>query len=260
MRKIVLPVLILLLVLYVSCEESKKDDHIPVKVIAFCDMTSSLDSLSIYDESNKVVKFINALPWGSELTVYPINDNTFSNNFFHYEIPQCNTNIERKIKELEDQRSKFADSLGRYIVENHDRTIEVSVDEFRSCIVSSLETAYQLLKTLNNRGNIRLVFFSDMIEQCPISSYGKMYMCSNNVEPKKEKLIKQIEDNYTPNFNLKNLIDNRISIVISTNKRRQENCLQEYERKALWQKIFEKIGYSKEDFESFHYNQELPNW
>lgn len=229
------------------------------KIIAFCDMTSSLDSISIKNEAKKASELIKGLPMRTEFVFYPINDNTFSNNLYRDSIPYFKSRNKRKQRLYEKEILEKSKKIEQYIINNHDKTVAVSNDEYRSCIVSSLETVYQLLKTMKDKDNVNVVFFSDMIEQCPLDRSGEMYMCSNNKTPNLEDLIKQIEESYNPNFNLKELIGNRISIVVTTNKRRQENCLQEYERKILWQKIFEKVGYSKADFELIHFNQELPS-
>ncbi|WP_298510933.1 hypothetical protein [uncultured Kordia sp.] len=225
------------------------------EIIAFCDMTTSLDSASIEKLAKDVQKMIKNVPVNTQINIYPINDNTFTDKIFFIPNKNIDESSNKGVLTAQNRRKKYIDSVKNIILTKYKEVNKNAKSEYKSCIISSLETVFDIVKTKKNKENVHVVFFSDMIEQCEISQVGKMYMCSSERNPKKDDLIQQVQEKYTPNFNLKELVDNRITVIISTNLKQQDRCLQEFERKEIWKEVFKKVGYSDKDFTSFHFNQ-----
>ena len=269
--KIKVTCLILLTILF-GCEELTKNAleeeqvaeslRTPKNIVLFCDMTTSLDSISISTLAQYSRRLINELPWGSKIEVYPINNSTFSKAIFKEEIaPFPESGLTSDVNKAKKLRYIKALQLEKEILKRYGYEKKDTINQYQSCIITSLESIHGLLKSRKDNKNTHVVFFSDMVEQCLVSSAGPIYMCTNikNRRPDKKEILQKIEKKYNPDFNLKDLIDNRISIVITSDKKEEHRCLLDKDLKEIWQRIFEKVGYSKEDFISFHFNQGLPN-
>ncbi|MFK7749045.1 MAG: hypothetical protein AB8B65_11675 [Kordia sp.] len=252
--KLTMLLLILSILIFKSCTVNTKNES-PLEIIAFCDMTTSLDTISIKKLARDVRNMITKVPYGTVINIYPINDNTFTDKIFTIPYRNIDKRSKKQKREEMETRKSEGEKIEKIIIDNYTKMNKDSSSEYKSCIISSLETVYDIVKTNGNKDNIHVVFFSDMIEQCEISIADKMYMCSNKLNPKKEDLIQQVKEKYIPNFNIKKLIGNRVTVIVSTNLKKHVRCLQESERKAVWKEVFKKVGYSAEDFESFHFNQ-----
>jgi hypothetical protein len=229
-----------------------------VCALVFCDLTSSIDSNLIKDVAIKANKLLYKFPQGSKVEAYPVDDNTYSNPIFSCEIPTQESNLDidkMKFKEhLKGLSSKFAYA----IYDKYKQVNSTKSTQQASCIIGTLETAYNYFKDKNGY-RYELIYFSDMIEQCSNSQAGSIYICGDKYIPNKSKIIKQIDEKYKPNFNLKSLIGNNVSMVITTSLIGDTKCLRSDEQREVWSKIFNKVGYTDEDFKTFHFRQGLPD-
>lgn len=256
MKKLVLTTFVLIIIF--GCNEHQKDTSVVASVIMIVDMTSSLDSLSMDRQARKVERFVNTLPYGSNLVVYPVSGNTSSESIFDYRLPLLNTTITHKKRAIDNKIKKAADSLRKIIVTMYDENKKLQKGEFQSCIISSLEMSYEILKSRKDTISTHLIYFSDMVEQCSSSRSGKMYMCSSSKIPDYEEIEKQVTEQYGPDFNLESLIGDKISFVTTSSKTNESPCLPAHKRKEIWKKILKKVGFSDIQLSGVHFNQELP--
>lgn len=243
-------------------DNTSNDVKNPSKVYALimCDLTSSIDSNLIKDVAQKAYDLLLSLPQGSKVEAYPIDDNTYINPIFSSELPVLESELDLHKDIFKSKIGALGTQFGDAIYLKYKEVNANKSTEHASCIISTLETAYNFFKDKNKKGyKFELVYFSDMIEQCPNSQAGSIYICSKRKTPNKEAIISQIEKNYNPSFDLKSLLDNNISMIITTGIMGDDKCLLSHEQKEVWQVVFSKVGYTKLDFNSFHFRQGLPD-
>lgn len=228
--------------------------------LIFCDLTSSVDSVLIKEVAGKAFELVHSLPQGSRLEAYPIDDNTYSDPIFSCEIPVQKSKLSIDRNRFNDQLKSLATKFGTSIFEKYKVVNSTVATRQSSCIITSIETAYNFFKDKNkDEFRFELIYFSDMIEQCANSQAGAIYICGNKYNPNKDKIIQQIDEKYKPNFNLKSLINNNVSMIITTGLIGDQKCLRSDEQREIWSKIFSKVGYSDSDFMTFHFRQGLPD-
>jgi len=254
-------VILFLFFVYTSCKtDNKQEKSIKIYALMMCDLTSSVDSNLIKDVAHKAHDLLLALPQGSKVEAYPIDDNTYLNPIFSGELPLLESDLDFHKDMFKGKLNALAENLGNAIYFKYKDVNLNKSTQHASCIISSLETAYNFFKDKDkNTYRFELIYFSDMIEQCSNSQAGSIFICSDRHIPNKESIIAQIEKKYNPNMNLKSLIDNNISMIITTGIMGDSKCLRSDEQKEIWQKIFSKVGYSQSDFASFHFRQGLPD-
>jgi len=235
------------------------------EVLVFCDMTLSLDSIHMIKQIDKIERLYDSLEPYSLMKIYPIDNMISTTSFYEIIKPEkfepnseepiiIQKSKRKRYKEKEEKNAKLLRSsiYNRYKENNKDEK-----NEYQSCIISSLETIYSLVKSKREKEKTYVILFSDMIEQCPRAIYGSMYMCTGNSSrriPVFEVLEKRIEDKYQPEFNLKEILGNRISVVLTNSTKEQKKCILNSDRNKIWKKVFEKVGYTSKDFESLHFS------
>ncbi len=241
-------------------EVNKTKQSEKIHALIFCDLTSSVDSVLIKEVAGKAFELIYNLPQGSKIEAYPIDDNTYSDVIFSCEIPMKESKLSIDENRFNDQLKSLATKFGTSIFEKYKVINSTDVTRQSSCIIATLETAYNFFKDKNkDEFRFELIYFSDMIEQCANSQAGAIYICGSKFNPNKNKIINQVEEKYKPNFNLKSLIDNNVSMIVTTGLIGDEKCLRSDEQREIWSKVFSKVGYSDADFKAFHFRQGLPD-
>lgn len=236
--------LLIVVQLAFSCEEEIEDVGPQKHILIFCDLTTSLNPNDIKSQSNKVSQLINNQDFNFEISVYPMDVSIYQDVLFQDSIPPLNQIHQSKNIAIKDKKSKMADDINNILIETYTNHSQSNVD-FKSCIISSFEMAYNLLpndkETLENT---QVVFFTDMVEQCPDSALGPLYMCSSTRQPNFEKILKQVDENYNPKFKLsEKLTNDQVHVVITSSYGNQSRCITESQQNQIWDNIFIKQGF-----------------
>ena len=199
------------------CEKEIENVGPQKNILIFCDLTTSLNSDDIKSQSDKVKQLINEQSFNFQVSVYPMDVSIYQDILFQDSIPPLDQIHQSKNIVIKDKKDKTADLIDDILIDTYNKHSKNNTD-FKSCIISSFEMAYNLLpddkETLSNT---QVIFFSDMIEQCPDSVLGSLYMCSSSRQPKFEKILKQVDEKYNPTFKLsKKLNKDQIHIVITS--------------------------------------------
>jgi hypothetical protein len=234
----------------------------PEQVLIYCDLTSSIKEEGITRISEKLKQVLLAMPRDSVVSVRLVEKNLLGESPFSElqtpstcEIPD--TEIKRKRVEAEAECQKKAKP---YIDRVDDIAAKIKILKPKvdvSCIMDTLESAHDFFKGKNKeKYNFRLIYFSDMIEQCGTNS---VFICGRQNQPKKAEILAKIENDFNPRYNLKSVIGENISLIITTSDNPNYNCLSLSEQKDVWTAVFAKIGYSNLDISNFNYTQEIPD-
>ena len=238
--------LLIISLITLSCVEEKEDSGPQKQLLIFCDLTTSLNLEDIKSQSDKVKQLINAQSYNFQVSVYPMDVSIYQDYLFQDSIPPLNKIHKSKNIAIINKKKNIADSIENILINTYNKHSKNSID-FKSCIISSFEMAYNLLpndeETLKNT---QVVFFTDMVEQCPESIVGSLYMCSKTRQPSFEKILNQVEDKYNPKSKLSDkLAKNQIHIVITSSYGNQKKCITESQQKEVWNEILIKQGYEK---------------
>jgi hypothetical protein len=248
------------------CEPAEVKQLKPVPIVlAFCDITDSVDQQSIDAMSGKISELAKDLPKGSHILVYPIDNTDYPEPLLDLDIPDCTNDrltghlANLAVKKCEDSKEQQIDGLTAKIRKRYEDLKQSKAQ--RSCIISTLSAVNDYFKNKDrSRYIFEVVYLSDMVEQCN-SSVGRIYLCSSRSRPNKAGIEKIIDSAYNPSFNLKNLIGTNISIIVSSKMLGSDNseCLFADEQREIWHRVFEKVGYSSADFDSFSFSSAVPD-
>jgi hypothetical protein len=237
-------------------------DNKPEQVLIYCDLTSSIKEEGIAKISEKLKQVLLAVPRGSVVSVRLVEKNLLGDSPFpELQVPStCSvpeTEIKRKRLEAEAECQKkdkpYLDKIED--ISGKIKVLKPKVDV--SCIMDTLEAAHDFFKGKNReKYNFRLIYLSDMIEQCSTNS---IFICGAQNQPKKAEILAKIENGFNPRYDLKSVIGENISLIITTNDNPNYNCLSLSEQKDIWTAVFTKIGYSNLDISTFNYTQEIPD-
>lgn len=239
------------------------------QVLLYLDLTTSINEEGLNSMSGKVSQVLLHLPYNSKANLRVIDKNLLSESPFTEIITPApcempHTTIKRELVEARNKcianQKPFIDLIaGESQTSIVNKIKNLNTQQNTSCIINTLESAYDFFKSKDkNKYNFRLIYFSDMVEQCKENS---IFICSSGKLPNKEIILKRIESTFNPTYNLKELIGNNVSIIITSNilDDPKQKCLSISDQKEVWSKIFSKIGYTKEDFDFFNFTQEIPD-
>jgi hypothetical protein len=234
----------------------------PEQVLIYADLTTSIKQEGIDRISEKLKQVLLNLPRDSFVSIRLVEKNLLGESPF----PELQTpatckmpesEIKREIVEAQKECKKKDEPYIKRVDEISERikTVKPHVDV--SCIMDTLESAHDFFKGKNKeKYDFRLIYFSDMIEQCNSNS---IFVCGSKNQPKKADILAKIESGYNPNYNLASVVGDNVSIIITTNDNPNYNCLSLSEQKDIWSAIFSKTGYQEVDITTFNYSQEIPD-
>jgi len=230
-------------ILILGCEDDKIISD-PNYLFVFCDLSTSLNEKDIESQGDKIKRIINGLTYNTYINIYPMDLSIYQDPIIGDSIIQKSVFASINA-ETDRKRKKLADSIPRLLINKYNSRNKNEITEFKSCIISSLEMAYNLLpKDSLALTNTQVIFMTDMIEQCPESITGSMYMCSKTKQPDFDAIEKQIETEYNPDFKLSEKLNaDQIHFVITSSYGNQKKCMNENQQQKIWDKILTKQGY-----------------
>ncbi len=233
----------------------------PEQILIYCDLTTSIKQEGILKISEKLRQVLLGVPRGSVVNIRVVEKNLLGESPFPEistpspcKIPE--TEIKRKITDAQKECEKNDPSYIAQVEEVSEKikTLKPQVDI--SCIINTLEAAHDFFMGKDkNKYKFRLIYFSDMIEQCYANS---IFICGKKNQPKKLDILTKIEKGFNPTYNLESLLGEDISIIITTSDNPSYKCLSLSEQKDIWALVFSKTAYSNLDISTFNFTQEIP--
>ncbi len=239
-----------------------REDEKPEAVLIYCDLTTSIKQDGILKISEKLKEVLLTIPRESVITIRLIEKDLFSESIYsgiktpsQCDMPQ--TTINRKRREAQKECIE-KDKIYVQIVEDISSKIKTLKPQKNiSCIIDSLEAAHDFFKGKDgNNYKFRLIYFSDMIEQCDSND---IYLCSTKRKPKIDDILGKVERNFNPSYDLSKLLKDELSVIITTSENQNDRCLLLSEKKQVWELVFKKVGYSNLNLLAFNFTQEIPD-
>ena len=259
-----LAIIIIILVgggIYLSCTSDSNINEKKRLLLVFADLTGSMDQQGVNHVADKAKKIFSSLPEGAKMHVKLIDSNNSRHAVFEGEIPELTGNSIALKSAHKTSISQQADSLEELLLQTY-----TSSPPMKSCIFNSFESVFTFFRSQDSLTyDYELIFLSDMIEECSSSfTHLKTNMnmrSDSGSAPELEELIAKVDSNYSPDFNLKELIkpENLYCIVTpSDHYKNQKGCMQTRDSRKLWQHIFTKLGYSESETNSLFIETSLP--
>ncbi len=256
-KRILLPALMLpLLILYWSCEETSKKE-----AVIFFDLSKSLDTSSVHLQAQKLKELMAKLNQEVKVTIYPVSEFLFPEPIYTYSpLPTSEFSTDSVNITAKEFHNKQADSVFRLIKKKSKIKRDLKSEGYlsQSCLINTLNASHSILKNkIRDTISLNVYIFSDMIEDCNAKNTAVMSMCDIE-NAKEERLLLQIENNRMLDFNLQKIIKNRISVITTSSVLEKIKCIDESKRIKIWKAIFKRVGYNENVFDSIYYGIELP--
>ena len=250
----------LLLLFIFSCEEEGPPKTPEKNIIIICDLSSSLNLDYVELEVGKVQSIIDSLPYNTNFSIYPMNLSIYQNSLLKGFI-KPETIFKTKNRAIQQEKKDLSEKVDSILISNYKIKNANKETEFKSCIISSFEMAFKYLPDNDDEllKNSRVILLTDMIEQCPESSAGSIYMCSKTRQPNFEKIKKQVQEEYNPRTKLSDKVRaNQLYIVMTTNFGNQQKCLTENQQNEIWDIVLQKQGFVDNYAEIIRKKTEVP--
>ncbi|HEY6803971.1 MAG TPA: hypothetical protein VI306_10365 [Pyrinomonadaceae bacterium] len=229
-----------------------------VLALVYADFTKSINEQTIDRQKRNVEELFRNLPDDSKFFLFSIDRGTYTPSI--YEFAPKFTVIEKPIdvetveqEKAEAKKAKQTTELAK---------LQTALDSYQtsvgnekgpvSCISNKLNMLLDLVASKRasyKDYEIRIYFFSDMIEQCQNAFDGKPITIERSTVNTEEKIVqdiqKRIDDNFEaagPNKNLK-LMGTKLYVVLTSQDDKQDLKT----LKAIWNKFFSKLGLTSDD-------------
>lgn len=244
--------------------------------LVFFDFTQSADTSVINDIiDTKFRQLSSQLPFGGEMFCQVITNIENKDYVVKYKKPTVKDIKITGDVITDDIEISERENIITKISSQEDSIIDILKEEYKkfllvdnarpegrtqhpSCLIKTLSVANNFFNSLFNNDtskyNFRLIYFSDMIEQCE-NYFGYTTMCGGYIHSK----MNEIESKYEPNINLKNtLSDNVYFILTQKNIKANTVCFNNHDLQKIWSKVFSKVGYNEEEFFELKFGVEIP--
>jgi hypothetical protein len=241
-----------------------------IVAIVYADLTKSIDKNIANRQKENIGELFKQLPVNTKFFLYSIDRGTNKPDIYKFTPPtfikiRVESDRDRLKKQIDDTQTNKEttefDNLNRSLNSYYSSITNQKGPV--SCIANKLTT---LLDTIGNKTasypehEIRLFFYSDMIEQCQSSFDGKPANLEKHANDKEEAkylqdLQQRIEQNFVQAGSEKNLksMGTKVYIVLTSQDDKQN--LQAL--KTIWNTFFKKLGLNPEDLVWANGNEEL---
>ena len=250
------------------------DTRVPPKkkgivAIVYADLTKSIDEQTATRQKRNIEELFQNLPYDSKFYLFSIDRGTNKPSIYEF-LPKF---IEVKNPKDEDQLKEEIANTRKAKESTELEKLRSSLNSYHSsissqngpvsCISSKLNSLVDMIA--NKRSSfpeydIRLYFYSDMIEQCQNSFDGKPLTFERYTDDSEEakhlqdiqRRIKQNFDPANPNKDLKSL-QTKVHIILTS----QDDKQSLRSLKTIWNSLFEKLGLSPDDIVWANGNEEI---
>ncbi|HXQ39352.1 MAG TPA: hypothetical protein VN843_35455 [Anaerolineales bacterium] len=241
-----------------------------IVAIVYSDLTKSIDENIANRQKENIGELFKRLPVNTKFFLYSIDRATNKPDIYKFTPPtfikiRVESDRDRLKKQIEDTQTNKEttefDNLNRSLNSYYSSITNQKGPV--SCIANKLTT---LLDTIGNKNNsfpeheLRLFFYSDMIEQCQSSFDGKPANLEKHANDKEEAkylqdLQQRIEQNFgqaAPDKNLKSMGTKVYIVLTSQDDKQNLNTL-----KTIWNAFFKRLGLDPEDLVWANGNEEV---
>lgn len=239
------------LLLILSCTGGV-DSNPPSLVVVLCDVSNSVsasgNTSNIKNVTSIAQKLLTCFPAKSRLIYLPISENRYAKHLIDFEVKTINDAT------LEDEKARI--KQGSSELQKQLNYLSTSkADSYNTCILTSIENAYNILVTHAKRDaykdhRYRLIILSDLLESCTSSPAGAVRMKVDNMKSMDQAA--SLLGKFEPKINLdQSKIDLLVTMTTPGLTADVSNKLE-----AIWRQVFEKMGYGQAA--ELRFSQDIP--
>ncbi len=222
-------------------------------IFVLVDLTTQAEANThIAELSQKVGQIIESAPFGSTVSIYPIDRAPHVPPILEFTAPAQPRNTNQK-KKARDVLASNRDSAVQAIHALFEKVYLPASNLPASCLVHSLSSAHGMFSRFENSGDAEreLILLSDMVEECDHDGFGLVSMNKHrNTFP---DFLKQFRPTYDLGYA-------DLSIVMSTQPHLSQSHGVPVDTLAgYWRQVFRKIGFSEEAAAGIVFNTRLPD-
>lgn len=251
--------ILFIILLFISFNCKPKELETKSFIIAYCDMSKSIDEATKDLVIGNVQNLISKLPYNSIFYLYSINHSTGSSQLMEFSKEKKLDDFGSTPSELRNQEIKI-DSSERKAKINIRNSLLSAYEKDNggdnSCILNKFSRASDLFKSFG-KGEFYIFIFSDMIEDCDKSILNMDISMEQNKSV--ESNLNVIENSWDNAPNLARLNVKPYIIYTSSPEELSSNSISYDQVRVLWNNIFKKLGYSDKHIEFIHFSPILPS-
>ena len=240
-----------------------------IVAIVYTDLTKSIDEKTATRQKRNIQELFQNLPYDSKFYLFSIDQGTNKPSIYEF-LPRFikvkNPKDEDELREQIEKTRKARESNELEKLKSSLDTYYASVSSAKgsvSCISNKLNSLVDMIA--NKRSSfpeydLRIFFYSDMIEQCQNSFDGKPMTferySDDSVEAKHlQDIEKRIKENFEPASPSKNLksMETKVHIIMTS----QDDKQSLRSLKTIWNSLFEKLGIDPEDIVWANSNEDI---
>lgn len=227
--------------------------------VVYSDLTGSINDETATRQKQNIGKLFQELPAETKFFLFSIDQGTSKPDIYYF-VPKATEVVDAATEAKADQEKQTWKTEKATVETNK---LNASLDGYHksivnekravSCIANKLNSLLDMVtnKTTNDPGcEVRVYFYSDMIEDCENSFDGKPLLfkrLANDAQEEKhlQEIQLRIEKNFEqvgPQRNLKSM-GARIYIILTSQDDKQRLVT----LKKLWNQLFAKLGFAPED-------------
>lgn len=252
--------LVILLALFSStCNEVKTPEKKRgVVAIVYVDLTGSINKDTADRVKRNIVELFQKLPTDSKFYLYSIDRGTSKPDIYNFvptftKIQTASDEDKVKAEAVECEKQKQTTELEKLTasLDSYHNSIAPQTGAV-SCLTNKLNSLVDIVKNKSKsfpNYDLRVYFYSDMIEECDTSFDGKPLDFKKSLKNgSEEKHIQEIEERVEKNFtfntpqNLKAMGATIYVILTSQDDKQNLNTL-----KNIWGDFFAKLGFTLDD-------------
>jgi hypothetical protein len=223
----------------------------PVAAIIFCDLPPDLDTTDAKNVALNVGRLILKFPPGSRVIVYPIDCSEAPRIIADVLVPHLPPSpAERmqKLDELVDTASAAAQRIYKVFRDHYADSCGCRC----SCVLNTFGIAAQWFNQFGLAYARELVYFSEMMEECPKSALGKLSFARMRVDSAKARVER---------FPLSPMLEGvGLGIVVLPDPYGKSGRLPYTlrEREEIWSGVFTRAGISRDELMRWGFSDALP--
>ena len=259
MKRIIYLFPIVLLVFF-SCNNQK--EVLTETVLIYCDLSNSVTEESMTIVANKIESFVAEIDTGSkvQLFIYPIDDNIYSEPLVDTLLASVaeftqNKDQQRR-KKLQQEHRQIAAAVKQKLLEVYHMNMQQGSTGFQSCIINTLEVA---TRKLHHAPGVKksLIYFSDMLEECPQVNGQRVYWCSPRIgnEAREEQLHELLPEP----LNLQAEVGEHLYVVVTTGNDLSNDCITPQQKRQYWATLFGQVGFSADFVANMQFDSQIPH-
>ncbi len=245
------------LILISCCNNQPKEE----RIIIFLDVSRSNDDSEFNHNLKMIEQLFNEFKGPGIFKVYPILNNASLPQIDRVKLSAMGPFSGSKDTEKQNAKKKDEWLELKQNIEESYKSYQESDNKMQSCIIQTLETAYEQVKDNKDNYKSYVFYITDILEDCdrPQAPTGGISLEGNNLM-KKDTVLARLDKYYHPDFNLASVLGNRLYFITASDYGKKVKTWPLHDLKYFWRYgVLSKLGYTEAEARDIYINPDLPD-